>query len=314
MTSISERSFTNDVIRFARSHNWEVFHIHDQDSYENYRKIATGSGFPDLILHRSDGQGKALMLVAELKTEAASSVMRPEQEQWLAAYKQFIPTFVWRPSDWANIEQILRDGPQSQGHDSRSANPSSPADTKERTLPSSLGALINSLRYEIREQEFPRGDLASLRRMDTTSPTSAFWRISASRNLSRIGGKDSDEQWASIMQGIALLSEQDYERAVRFGRSLFQGGDTGRKEPYYSEQRFSQLLAARGPLLRILMRRTFRMLAGTKQAIYWLQVAELILNDGYNEDEAERVRRDVASDYYGAMAAAMRTAHTDVED
>ena len=42
-----ERPFTNEVIALARDHNWDVFHIHDQDSYENYRKVATGAGYPD---------------------------------------------------------------------------------------------------------------------------------------------------------------------------------------------------------------------------------------------------------------------------
>ena len=314
MTTTLERPFTNEVIRVARSYNWEVFHIHDQNSYENYRRVASGSGFPDLILYRTNDQGETSMLVAELKTDASYSVVRPNQANWLSAYEQFIPTFVWRPSDWDDIERILRDGPEPRRGNSSTVASSSTTPTEEGALPPHLGAMIDNLRSEIREQEFPRGDLASLRRMDIVSPSPVFWRISASRNLSGIGGTNADEKWASILQGIALLAEQDYGFATRIGRALFYGGDQARKTSFYSEQRLTQLLAARGPLLRTLMRRTFRMLVGTEHAIYWLQVARLILNDGYNEDEAETVRREIASDYYRAMAAAKRQHQTDEED
>ena len=51
--------------------------------------------------------------------------------------------------------------------------------------------------------------------------------------------------------------------------------------------------------MRVLMGRIFRMLTQTEQALYWPQIAELILNDGFNEKEAERVRSHIASDYYG---------------
>ena len=306
MITMFERPFTNKVIKFARDYNWEVFHIHDQDSYENYRKIATGGGFPDLVLHRIDDQGHASMVVAELKTDADYSVVRPDQEQWLNAYKQFIPTFVWRPSDWEEVERVLRDGPPLRGSDSDPASPPFPVSPEEKMLPPRLWAIVNSLRYEIREQEFPRGDRASLRRMEIASPASVFWRISASRNLANIGGRDSDEKWASILQGIALLVEQDHGQPIGIGLALFRAN--------YSERRFGQLLAARGPLLRTLMRRTFRMLARTEQTIYWPPVAELILNDGYNEVEAERVRRDIAGDYYRAMARANQPTRIEEEE
>ena len=275
MANLNERPFTNEVIRFARDHKWEVFHIHDQDSRENYRKVADGGGFPDLVMHRFDEQGKASMIVAELKTDAPSSELRPNQIKWRRAFEQSIPaTFVWRPSDWEEIQRVLTEGPGSEkGNRQASETPA-----EEKSLPYYLGTIINNLRSGIREQEFPRGDHAQLRRMDPSDPGPAvFWRLYAGRNLSGIGGEDSEKKWATIIQGIALLSEQDMGSQKRFGRSLFEGDDPSRTKPFYSERRIDQLLAARGQTLRTLLSRAFRMLAGTGQCIYWQQVAELVL-------------------------------------
>ena len=303
MTTIYERPFTNEVIRFARENGWEVFHIHDQDSYDNYQKLATGGGFPDLIMYRLV-EGKTSMIVAELKTDAPSSLVRPNQDEWLKAYKQFIPTFVWRPSDWEEIERVLTEDPQAE----EGKQKKSESTAEEKILPSYLGTIINGLRSEIREQEFPRGDHAQLRRMDPSDPGPAvFWRLYAGRNLSQIGGADSEKKWATIIQGIALLSEHDRGSQKRFGRAIFEGDDPNRPTPFYSEGRLNQLLVARGQTLRTLLRRAFRMLVDTGQCIYWRQVAELVLNDdGYNNDEADRLRHEVASDYYRSLAIAQR--------
>ena len=300
MNTLNERPFTNEVIRFARDNNWEVFHIHDQDSYENYRKIASGGGFPDLIMYRFS-EGKAVMVVAELKTDAPSSVVRPNQDEWLKAYRQFIPTFVWRPGDWEEIERVLTKGPQAgEGRLKENAPPSA-----KESLPDHLGAIINGLRAEIREQEFPRGDHAQLRRMDPSAPGPAvFWRLYAGRKLSQIGGEDAEKKWATIIQGIALLSEHDRGSQRSFGRSLFEGDDPNRSSPFYSERRLNQLLVARGQTFRTLLRRAFRMLVDTGQCIYWPQVVELVLNDGLNEGEADRIRSKIAFDYYRSSAIA----------
>lgn len=301
-----ERAFTNEVIELARDHHWTVFHIHDQDSYENYRKIATGGGFPDLVMHRTNDRGEASMVVAELKVDADYSTVKSHQQEWLNAYEQFVPTYVWRPSDWEEIEQVLRNGP-SEEQVKRRIEPLASADRTKNSLPDYLATIVNNLRSDIREQEFSSGHRAELRRMDPDSPdAAAFWKLYTRRRLSRIGGTDSEKKWAALLQGITLMSEHDRGNLIRLGRALFTGGDQERSTPFYSENRFRQLLAARGSILRTLLRRAFRMLARTEQAIYWPQVAELILNDGYNEDEAERVRNEIAADYYTAEAIAKR--------
>ena len=311
--TMRERPFTNEVIAFARDNNWEVFHIHDQDSRENYRKLATGSGFPDLVMFRTDPSGKASMIVAELKVDEDYSVVRRDQREWLNAYQQFIPTYEWRPSDWEEIEQVIEFGP-SEDDGSLVSNLGNATESRENVLPRYLSTIISNLRNDINEQEFSRGDRASLRRMDIERLNApAFQKLVARRNLSGIGGENSAVKWATTMQGIALLSDYDVGKAINFGEALFTGGDRERQVPFYSETRLCQLLAARGSMLRALMARAFRMLASAGLSIYWFQVSELILNDEFNEREADRVRDEIAADYYAAQVRSNRRATQSTE-
>ena len=301
-----ERPFTNEVIALARDNGWTVFHVHDQSSYENYRKIATGKGYPDLVLYRFDKVNTVSMLVVELKSELPSRRVGPEQEEWLTAFGQFIPTRVWRPSDWDEINQVLKDGPPQVTTRLRS-RPTETAPTADNSLPEYLPVITNNLRSDLREQEFSRGELAELRRMDVHRPSApTFWRLATRRNLTQIGGPDAVQKWASIIHGIAMLVEYEFSPPMRFGRALFEGGTQERISALISPLRFATLLAARGPLFRTLIRRAFRILASNAQPIYWDQVARLILNDGYNEDEAERIRYEIAEDYYRAESRATR--------
>ena len=54
-------------------------------------------GFPDLVLAR-----EGVVIFAELKAEKGR--LRPDQEKWIAALGA---CYVWRPSDWPAILQIL---------------------------------------------------------------------------------------------------------------------------------------------------------------------------------------------------------------
>jgi VRR-NUC domain len=63
-----------------------------------------GGGFPDLLLCRG-----SVLIAAELKTDKGQ--LTAEQEQWLEAFRAAgIPAFVWRPSQWDQIEAVLRGG------------------------------------------------------------------------------------------------------------------------------------------------------------------------------------------------------------
>ena len=97
---ISEASFTIRVIKAARSNDWQVMHVPDEAM-----RSAQCPGFPDLVLaHQPCGR----LIVAELKTNNRQSRPTPEQKFWLKAFKTTAtPTFIWRPTDYPLIEQLL---------------------------------------------------------------------------------------------------------------------------------------------------------------------------------------------------------------
>ena len=73
-----------------------------------------------------------------------------------------------------------------------------------------------------------------------------------------------------------------------------------RSSAFYSESRLNRLLTARGPILRTLLARLFRMMAAAGQPFNWREMASFILNEGYNEEAAEQARRRIAREYYRA--------------
>ncbi len=93
--AISERDFMAQVIQLARLHHWRVHHIHDS-------RKSSGSGWPDLSMLR-DGR----YVAAELKV--GSNRPTAAQREWLEALgKCGLETFLWRPSDFEEIERTLR--------------------------------------------------------------------------------------------------------------------------------------------------------------------------------------------------------------
>ena len=167
----------------------------------------------------------------------------------------------------------------------------------------------------IASESFARGDLAQLRRMDPDSPdAAAFWRLMARQDLFRTS--DTEAKWALIIHGIALMTATNsgdgnprtaHDGYTPVGRALFQGGDLQRGMGFYSETRFNRLMTSRGQMLRILLRRMFRMLASADVSFNWREMASFILNDGYDEEAAEQSRRRIAREYYQAERRNART-------
>ena len=162
---------------------------------------------------------------------------------------------------------------------------------------------------------FRRGDLAQLRRMNPDAPdTPPYWRLMASRGL--LGDPESERKWSLILYGIALMTRAPmgamagraaHDDRTPVGRALFQGGDTGRRESgYFSESRLNRLLTARGPTLRRLLMRTFRMMAAANQPFNWFEMARFILCEGHDEERAEQARHRIARAYYRAERRSLR--------
>ncbi len=176
--------------------------------------------------------------------------------------------------------------------------------------PQSWGDIAVSFAGQIaRLAEHGRGDLAGLRRMDPDEPdTAVFWRLMAQQDLLD-SGPIVESKWALILHGIALMtpnnSGSDNPRTAHdgytpVGRALFLRGESQRASGFYSESRLNRLLTAQGPILRTLVARMFRMMAAADVSFNWREMAQFILNEGYNDDAAEQSRRRIAREYYRA--------------
>ena len=118
-----------------------------------------------------------------------------------------------------------------------------------------------------------------------------------------------ERKWALILHGIALMTPTGngenagtaHDGRMPVGRALFLGGEMQRESGFYSESRLNRLLTARESMLRTLLARMFRMLAAAGVAFNWREMAQFILNEGYNEEAAEQSRRRIAREYYQAQ-------------
>lgn len=184
----------------------------------------------------------------------------------------------------------------------------------------SWGSVAFGFASQVGGENFQRGDLAQLRRMDPDAPdAAAFWRLMAHRGL--LGNPAWEAKWALILHGIALMTRTSgsemagrtaHDGNMPVGRALFLGGDPGRRDSgYYSESRLNRLLTARGPILRTLLARMFRMLAASNQPFNWGEMARFILYEDFDEEGSERARRHIARAYYQAERRSSQAAASD---
>ncbi len=200
-------------------------------------------------------------------------------------------------------------------------NVDAPEAQEQQGQPRSWGDIAVSFAGQVAQlAEHRRGDLAGLRRMDPDAPdAAAFWRLMAREGL--LGAPAVEAKWALILHGVALMTPTNagggnagtaHDGHTPVGRALFLGGESQRAQGFYSETRLNRLLTARGPMLRTLLARMFRMLAAANVSFNWREMAQFILNDGYDAEAAEDGRRRIARDYYRAERRSTQSAtHSD---
>lgn len=89
----TEESFQCVVRALARMHGWLCYHTRDSRR--------SPDGFPDLVLVKG-----SRLVVAELKS--AKGKTTAAQGAWLEAFRATgAEVFVWKPSDWPMIQQVL---------------------------------------------------------------------------------------------------------------------------------------------------------------------------------------------------------------
>ena len=171
------------------------------------------------------------------------------------------------------------------------------------------GDIATQFAWQMAREHFSRGDLAELRRMNPDSADSpVLMGLLAQKEL--FGRREVESKWALILHGIALMTPKGgdgggartaHDGQTPVGRALYLGGETTRKQGFYSETRLKRLLSSRGGMTRTLLARAFRMLAASNVTFSWREMANFIHSDGFNEDTAEFHRRRIARDYFQAQ-------------
>ena len=93
---ILEAPFQTQIIRTAVLLKWTrdlIYHTHNSKRSD--------PGFPDLVLCRER------LIVVEVKRDGENPT--PAQERWLIGLARAgVETYLWRPSDWPEIEAVLK--------------------------------------------------------------------------------------------------------------------------------------------------------------------------------------------------------------
>ena len=120
---LSETDFQRQIIDLARLQGWLVHHSRPAQNRRSQwaTPIQGDKGFPDLVLARA-----GRIIFAELKSEkgrltvgqkawidqlrpALSDVdVRVKLHETAFRFRSFFEGYVWRPSDWPDIERTLR--------------------------------------------------------------------------------------------------------------------------------------------------------------------------------------------------------------
>lgn len=117
--AVTEDEFLSAVVELAQWKGWLVHHSRPARMKDGrWRTPVQGdNGFPDLVLARSTPRlGGNIVILSELKAQRGR--LSAAQEEWLTALDWDGPdgqweqtwsplVFVWRPSDWALITEVL---------------------------------------------------------------------------------------------------------------------------------------------------------------------------------------------------------------
>ncbi len=190
------------------------------------------------------------------------------------------------------------------------------AQGRDERTPSMPEIAVSMAGYVAQFTQHDRGGLAALRRMNPDAQGEpAFWRVMAHYDqLNR--GPELELKWALILHGIALMTPTQSGETAHGRRTTDRRQWAGLCSPAtvsrgaqrrpLTANSSSRLLNARGPMLRSLLVRMFRMLGAKGVTFNWREMARFILSDGYDENAAEESRRGIARWYYSAHRAAER--------
>ncbi len=96
---ITEKQFEAQVKDLAKVLGWKMYHT--------WRSIHSPAGFPDCVFVRN-----GTIIFAELKSEVGK--LSDAQQEWITALERVaqcslgVQVFVWRPSDFDKIVEVLK--------------------------------------------------------------------------------------------------------------------------------------------------------------------------------------------------------------
>ena len=133
------------------------------------------------------------------------------------------------------------------------------------------GGIAFGFAGQIAGENFQRGDLAQYGEWTRRTGRRGILAVDGRPRL--LSNSSWEAKWALILHGIALMTRHPAARSpiaspmtdtCRWaGRCSWAVMPGGRESGYYSESRLNRLLTARGPILRTLLARMFRMMAAT---------------------------------------------------
>ena len=165
-----------------------------------------------------------------------------------------------------------------------------------------LGRTLGHLAAQLAPERIGPGALAEIRRMTTSSPPPAFWRLylsvvpSSLRDTETFPNDGRVIAWARLIRAMAESGGPASGPLPRFGAALARTG--------YSEARFVRLSRAAGDELGRELRLAARWLATKGSRAAWRLPAQLLLGrpaTGLPVD-AEIAARQLASDYFREQA------------
>jgi len=101
--SMTEVDWQRQVTEYARLRGWRWCHFRASRRADGSWRTAVagdGAGWPDCVFV------KDRVVLAELKSE--SGKLSPVQREWVDALEHAqAEVYVWRPSDWPEVERVL---------------------------------------------------------------------------------------------------------------------------------------------------------------------------------------------------------------
>lgn len=103
---LSEAEFQGQVVELAHIRGWKALHVRRSIGTRNgkagWQTTTSIKGWPDLFLFRP---GRAIAVELKKQTGRLTEEQADCIRELIAAG---IPSYVWRPSDWDQIEEVLR--------------------------------------------------------------------------------------------------------------------------------------------------------------------------------------------------------------